>query len=261
MKKFSSNHISKVNTEIKNKPFWGIMSLFFFLSITVIIISSENSYNAAHITGNVAIQAISFAKGGSELTFEVRNVPDVYQVTAIITKEIKNGKIQFKEDPSLKFDGTALSKFIVSSTDEKKVSELRLMLKIKEDELKKARIKENEVSLFVNNKKLTTIINQKKDSYIYYIATSKEMGNYVIGKGKVTAPHSKPQVTTSIPLSSEEKTGITTEEAEQATDSKPSITEKQKPLVGQAVQLPSEEEKTKESVFYVIGQFFKGLFE
>src|SRR3989338_2352722 len=138
MPKKRTKHFPKkeFHKEIHHKPFWGIMSLFFFLSITIIIISSENSYNESHVTGNAAIQVISFAQSGSELIFEVRNVPGLYRATAKITEQIKNGKIEFKEEPKIKFDGIALSKFIITSTDEKKVSELRLMLKIKEEDLK-----------------------------------------------------------------------------------------------------------------------------
>jgi len=252
---------SEAHKEIKHKSFWGIMSLFFFLSITIIIISSENTYNESHVTGNAAIQVISFAQSGTELTFEVRNVPNLYRATAQITDQIKNGKIEFKEDTNIKFDGTTLSKFIISSTDEKKVSELRLMLKIKEEDLKKVRIKEDELSVYVNKKKITTVLNQKKDGYLYYIAASSKMGDYVIGKAKEQKMEEIPQasVTASFPTAKQVEDKSAQTEPAQTPAKQEESTVKEQPLAGQAIQTPQQ--TTKPNVFQKIGQFFKSLFQ
>ena len=186
---------SKDTKTISHKSFWICLSLIFVASL-IIILSSPNV-----LTGYAAVQTIAYASQGSTLHFEVRNVAGVKNVTVKFAETVKDGTIFFTEDPTIPFDGISLSKFTVSSTDAAKIGEIRLHLKVQKADLAAAGLKVGDISLYVNDHKVLTVVNEKETAishsagdYAYYNAVASELGQFVVGKayGRVAGPEASP---------------------------------------------------------------------
>lgn len=207
--------------ELSNKPFWALLAILFLTSfLTLTTITEENST----LTGNIAIQVISYQQGGSNLFFEIRNVKNLKDATATLSETIKGGKIIFKE-PDLRpsFDGTFISAFTIESADEKKIQQLDLTLKIKESDIKQAKLLPAEIIVYRDNKQLPTILSYSKDDYVYYTTTTTTLGTFVIGKQKLKIAPSQPQLVIES-STSQQPTQPATEEPQ------PPILEQPKPI-------------------------------
>ena len=169
--------------EIKNKPFWAFLVIIFLSSFLALTTFTEQHSN---LTGNAAIQVISYQQGGTDLFFEIRNVKNLKDATATISETIKNGKITFKE-PELRpsFDGTYLSAFTIESSDQSKLQQLKITLKIKESDISASKLLPAEVLVYYNNKPLPTTLSHSKDDYVYYTITTTDLGTFIIGKQKL----------------------------------------------------------------------------
>lgn len=229
-----------------------MFSLFFLLSVIVIIISSENHYlNNIPLTGHASIQVISYAKQGSELTFEIRNVKGFKDATVRFKETIKDSKVTVKENKTLFFEGIAYNKVTIAIDQEEKMDTLDINLKIKEEDLVNLKIKAHELRVYHNDKELTTIFLGEKEDYLYYRTSTTGLGNFVLGKQSkksqsqhiTTTVEKTPQVT------------VVAEEPKMSVDGAPFVEEKEEPLAGKAAQ--QEEEK---STLTRMKDFFKGLF-
>ncbi len=176
---------------LERKAFWFSMLTVFMLSAIIIMIGSQDN-----ITGNAAVQTISYKQSGSELHFEVRNVQGFKEVTIHFSGDVKNSMITFEEDQSIPFEGKAYSKVKVSSQDASKFGSLDWLLRVDEQVLLREGIAVSDLKLFVNNQAHELFLSDKQDEYIFYQVTTTELGNYVMGKKD--QPIAMPQITSSI---------------------------------------------------------------
>ena len=112
----------------------------------------------ASVTGNAAVQTIAYMKAGSELDFEVRDITGLKSVTIEFKETVKNAVITFEEVKTVAWDfqGTAISKFRISSKDEDKFGQIDFFLRIQESDLLASKLSFNDVKLYHNGKRLDT---------------------------------------------------------------------------------------------------------
>lgn len=240
----SRTNSKKSNSEFQHGSFWVLLAIVFFLTVLTIFKSIEQST----LTGHATIQTISFMKGGQEFNFEVPDIPGVREVTIQLKEDVKNSKIIFKEDNDIKFTGNFFSKFIASSVDKEKYGNMVFLLKIKENDLLKKGIAIYDVRLYVNGQGLPTTLTKTVGEYLFYTATSPEMGEFVIGR--VMPKESIGEITTSVDITGEPQTAATMEAEEKTSEAG-------EPLVGKA----GEQTLPEEDGFWTkIVSFFKNLF-
>ncbi len=243
----------KSNSEFQHGSFWVLLAIVLFLTVLTVFKSIEQS----DLTGHATIQTISFMKSGQELHFEVSDIDGVREITIQLTEDVTDSKILFKEDDTIEFTGNYYSKFVISSVDKEKYGGMKFLLKIKEKDILAKGIAIYDVRLYANGQELpTTLLPAQElpatlvnaaEGYLFYEATSPEMGDFVIGR---VAP-----VVTEITTS----TGITEEPSPVtvtlATEEEPlGVGE---PLVGKA----GEQALPEESGFWAkIVSFFRNLF-
>ncbi len=169
-------HLPK-SEELQHKPFWATIAIIFLVSIITIITVQESS-----LTGK-AIQSIAYMPAGTELFSEIRDVKGVQSSTVELKETVKGGTIIFKQDETIAFDGTAYSKFTVTSTDAAKFSKITLRLKVKD-----LTFAPTDLRLYVNGKEIATTLDKLENGYDYFTASLQfEEGQYIIGKKKVIA--------------------------------------------------------------------------
>lgn len=168
---------SRERLPVPHKTFWVGLISFFIISIMFILSYIANPT----LTGNAAVQTISFMKAGNELHFEVRNINGVKDVTITILEDVKNGVISFDETKPA-FQGIVYSAFKVSSADDTKFGKLVFTLKLSETELKRLGLDSDEVMLYHDGNELVIEQKEKVNGYISYSVTSQGFGEYVIGK-------------------------------------------------------------------------------
>ncbi len=195
------------------------------------------------ITGAATIQSISLLRAGQSFDMAVKNVKGVQQATFQFEETVKNVVITI-DDKVGSFPGKAYSQFEITFTIQPKISSLLLRLKIKEQDLLSQGIAIEDVRLYVDGTELPTTLTQKKDDYVYYTATTRALGRFVIGK-KVVTP--KPEIVTPKII----------EPAPAEPEVIPTLVEEQaQPLVEEAIQQP----ETRLSLWATIVLFFKNLF-
>ncbi len=251
--------------EIANKPFWAFLIIIFLSSfLTLTTITEDNS----QLTGNLAIQVISYQPAGSDLFFEIRNVKNLKDATATISDTIKNGKIIF-EEPKLppSFDGTLLSAFTIESPDAAKIQQLIITLKIKQSDIAAAKLLPAEVLVYYGNQPLVTTLSHSKDDYVYYTTTTTTLGTFAIGKQTLKLPPPQPPAITpqpqeetitppSTPIEPTPQTppATTTITAQPATEQQPLPPIEQQPHPIETPQPPP-----KPTIWQKIKDFFKNL--
>lgn len=240
MVKKKSKDNFKLPPELKNKPFWVLLIVFLTLSVVTILISVENS----NVTGNI-VQTIGFMKGGQELNFEIKEIPGIKEITVLFNEDVKNGKIFFEEDSNITFNHKYYSKFTISSTEDEKYGDLIFLLKIKETDLLENGISIYDLRLYANGQELTTTLTKNDGVYVFYQVTSKEMGEFVIGK----------VVSLAVKEESEEESKEESEE-ESVNSEETLVKEVLKPIIEESV----EQSEEKEGFFTKIANFFKNLF-
>ena len=145
------------NPEIKHQQFWAGLAIIFLISVITIITLIEDK----GITGG-AVQNIAYVQGGKELTNGVHGVKGVEEYTLTLKETIKNGQVVVEEDATIPFDQPYYSKFKVTSTDADKISTISFVLKVEQENL-----------------------IQEEERYVYYTASSPELGEFVIGRRTV----------------------------------------------------------------------------
>lgn len=112
------------------------------------------------------------------------NVEGLKDLTLTLTSDVKNAKITTEKvkKAGWEFKGITYSRFKISSTDADKFKDIQLTLKIKETDLTKKGLTQNEVKLYLDGKELSTTFSGKVGSYLFYKASSQKMGEFVIGK-------------------------------------------------------------------------------
>lgn len=243
------------------------LPLLWAVLAAVLGIATLISLHTGSITGNVAIQTISYAAGGSQLFFEVRNVPGVKEVTITFREQCKQCLISFTENPAIPFQGIAYSKFEVASPDEEKIGRMNYTLKLDKEELQRLHLKAGEVQLYVNGKKTPITLLRETETHLFYQSFSGEMGHYVIGKRKELGKEEDLEETRSSEVPAEQPDSLTEPELPAVEDEMedgvengqdiPLITD-DNPLAGAA---SSEEQPPTPGRFWTkIKAFFNGLF-
>ncbi len=176
--------------ELKHKSFWLSLLLIFLVSTVVILsLSSQQS-----LTGHATIQPIAFAKSGSSVHAEV-NVGHIKEAEIFVKEDVNRGKVIFKENPQILFNGKSLSE-ITFSLEGIVASRIDLTLKIKDEDITAAGLKPNEVKLYHNNEEIATKLIEQEGAYHYYSASINDVGNIVIGKKTVQPAGEKVAVPT-----------------------------------------------------------------
>ena len=172
--------------QIKHGNFWAGLTAFFLLSVLVIISAVDGTLN---ITGNVAVEPIAYGQAGSDLTFEVRNVPGMKDATVYFKETVKQGTITFTETEFVNFDGSQVVAFTVSSLEENKIEKIDLRLKFKEEDILNKGIAPSDLVVYRDGSVLKTTLTKKQGGYVYYTATTGSLGTFVVGKApKQQAP-------------------------------------------------------------------------
>src|SRR3989344_2659712 len=175
-KRMMKHHSAHHSKELKHKSFWLSLLLVFLVSFVVILsLSSQQS-----LTGHATVQPIAFAKSGSSILSEV-NIGHIKTATTFVKEDVNRGKIIFKEDPQILFNGQSLSEVAIS-VEGVVPSRIDLTLKIKYEDLAAKGIKANEVKLYLNNKEVATKLTEHEGAYYYYSASINDVGDVVIGK-------------------------------------------------------------------------------
>ncbi len=193
---------------LEHKIFWVVLAFVFILPI-VGLVSQDNS---EELTGNVAgkaIQTISLLKEGSDIFFEVKNVDGLNTVTLNALEDVKNVRILIEEvsDVNWDFEGKVYSMFKVSSVDADKFSNLVIILRVNEADLKDKNLKKEELKLYHDGKELDLELTKIENNFVNYKVIAESMGEFVIGKEVVVEkepvveePLSEPELEQPTPL-------------------------------------------------------------
>jgi len=227
---------------VQHKTFWALMGIFFLVSFIFLINTLQENSN---LTGRAAIQTISYAFKGSDLSFEVRNVLNVKDFKIRLAEDVKNGKLEFKEKVNPKFEGIAISGFYVSKNDVVQLSSIEIILKVKEADIIKKGLSNADVKLYLDGELLDTRIREVKEGYVFYQASASRLGEFVIGKATEREADLNQGVEVVKPI-----------EQQPVLKSMPIVEEEKDQLVGKAIAI----EKEQKGFFESITDFFKGLF-
>ena len=224
-----------------------------FASITILlllgVIGILDHVQQVSLTGS-AVQTIGFVKAGSDVEFEI-NTNGIKSATIHLTEDTKNARIFFTntETVSQKPEGTIYSMTSVSSEKQLHFSKIILTLRIKEVELLNKDIAVSDVQLYINGNPIKTTYTQKEGDYVFYSATTSELGEYVIGKRRIEKAKPIVEKTKELPPQEQPTATKTVEEK---------TVEESNGLVGKAQQLPREQTTpvVKESFWQKIKNLF-----
>lgn len=170
-KNFPANHLW-------HKNFWIALIVIMIVSFIVIFLNMDEKVT---VTGKI-IQPIAFMKAESFIDIEGKEISGLSQVRIEIMDTIKGGEIIIEEDNNIIFPGKAISKFTISSKNADKIGKLTFTLRLTEEELNKAKVDKEELSLFYMEEAMETNVEKIVGSYLYFSATAPSLGNFVIGK-------------------------------------------------------------------------------
>ncbi|MEK6901487.1 MAG: hypothetical protein AABX37_04035, partial [Nanoarchaeota archaeon] len=139
--------------QIKNGNFWAGFTALFLFSVLIIISAVDGTLN---ITGNVAVEPIGYGPAGSDLTFEVRNVPGMKDATVYFKETVKQGTITFTEIEYVNFEGSWVMAFTVSSLEENKIEKVDMRLKLKEKDILEKGIALSDLTVYRDGSALKT---------------------------------------------------------------------------------------------------------
>lgn len=160
---------------LKEPAFWAVLTVVVALPIVALLASTFG------LTGN-AIQNIAFVKAGSEMQLEIKGVEGMQYVNTFFNADTKGGQIVFVEDSYISFSGTSYSKIKVSSDRAENIERMDYTFKLDDKRLKKLGLYHQDLKLFVNGNELPWTFDKEKDGYFYYTVSTKEMGDFVIGR-------------------------------------------------------------------------------
>lgn len=239
-------------TKLRAAKSWIMLGFLILASFTVILLGREQQ---DLFTGRVTIQPIAYMKAGSQELIEIKGIPCLASVTVFFGIDTKYNQLRVEENEQIRFEGNSCAKFTVSWKDAAAVERMEFQFKVLEGELFQKGINPADLRLYANGKELPTTKTKSDERYIYYIATSREAGEYVLGKAsraKTAQPTTAvpaPEIPATTPRPEEQPAGLV-EEQEPISPSAPESA----PAVGQAIQRPAPE--MKESVF---GRFLRTI--
>jgi hypothetical protein len=181
--KKSKSHHTKRKSHHEHQFFW-----FFIALVVVLPIVGFLNYNSESNLSGHAIMTIAYMQEGTELFFEVDEA-GVQYATVYFVEGIKNSKITTEglEVLGWDFNGVKYSQFYMSCVDEEKIGDIIFNLKLEESKMLELGIMSSELKLFLNGEALETEFQKKEGEYIYFTATSQDMGEFVIGKAEQKA--------------------------------------------------------------------------
>ncbi len=249
--------------EVKHKPFWALLGILLLVTFIIFINKTQTSLN---LTGH-AVQVISYQPQGSQLFFEIRNVPNLKDGTAHFSDTVKNSKITINEQSIPKFKGTALSAFDIESPESTKISQIDLTFKIKKTNITNAKLLPAELTLYQNDQPVYLSIEKEEGEYTYFKTTINMFGTYILGKSRIEITSTP---TTTTPELKETTPPPQLQEPKALEEQKPIIVEQPKPLIisitpsGEATQPPATSTTSqplpKPSIWQKTKDFFKNIF-
>jgi hypothetical protein len=222
--------------EEKLGVFWVAVGVLILFSAVIIL-----TYDNPSVTG-LAVQPVSYINAGESLEFEIRNVDGPHSAQVYFSDTVKQQSFVIENDETIHFDGTVYSKFSVKG--DVPVSSITLTIKLQETRLRQLGLDVYDVKLYANGNELVTTPTIEDRGYLYFEATSTELGHYVIGKA-AAAEILEPVV---------EEQEVIPEIKEPVEEKEEVIEEPTIPVVGQATATEST------SFFSSILAFFRNLF-
>ena len=171
-------------------------SIAVFIAVSSLLLFTSSN---EPLTGYVnAVQTIALQQADTSLTFEVRNVDGIDDVTAYFSETIKNAVITFDKVDKRDFAGVVYSSIEVASKDASKISEMDITLRLEKKRLSELNLNKADVVFYVNNQ-VSPATYTHEDKFSYYFTTRAwEMGEWTIGmKYPVVVQESAPEETVS----------------------------------------------------------------
>jgi hypothetical protein len=188
---------SKKNNKSSHSKHAQTFSIAVFIVVSGLLLFTSSNEPTGYVS---AIQPISFEQAGTSFEFEVRNVDGLKEITASFSDTIKNAKITFDEVEKNDFPGIIYSTIKVASSDEDKISEMDLILRLEKEKLSELNLNKADVILYINNQE-SKLTYSHEDTFAYYFTGKAwEMGEWVIGmKFQKVIPPQAPEETTVVP--------------------------------------------------------------
>ena len=181
---------------------WGIVAI-----LVVLVLIWLLSLPSVGLSGNAALQTVAYMPKDSTLNFEVK-IDGLKEMTVTFSETVKNLVIKVDEisKPSWEFEGAFLSGFKAESADADKISNVKFLLKIEEEDFKPAGLNLGEVTFYNAQGEIEWKLIKKDGGYRYYEVESTELGEFMIGRAAIEAAPKTPEETiTPGPEVSEEK--------------------------------------------------------
>ena len=210
---------------------WGIVAI-----LVVLVLIWLLNLPSAGLSGNAALQTVAYMPKDSTLNFEVK-IDGLKEMTVTFSETVKDAVIKVDEisKPSWEFEGAFLSGFKVESADADKISNVKFLLKINEEDFKPVGLKFGEVTFYNANGEMEWKLIKKDGSYRYYEAESTELGEFMIGRAAIEAMPKTPEETiTPGPEVSEEKPVEEKIAKEQPVETAQPVQVKKKNFIGRA---------------------------
>ena len=109
-----------------HRDFWIVLGFVLLVSVFSILVSIGPS----SVTGG-SVQSVSYVREGQTIDLGVRDIHGVEWIYVTAEETVKNGKIVVSEDNLMPFEGSYISKFVVSSEEASKYGTMRFNLKTK----------------------------------------------------------------------------------------------------------------------------------
>lgn len=171
-------HVAPPKAPSRHKVLW-LAFLFVGLLASVAIINT--AYDKS-LTGNaIAINNVGYAKGGTSLTYAVRDIVGLSQMVLYFSENVKGASV-IVEQTGKDMKSGVYTRFVVSSLQRSSISKIDLTLKIKESDLKKLGMNPAELRIDNNGKILVPELIRIDRGYVSYKVTSTRLGTFSIVK-------------------------------------------------------------------------------
>ncbi|MEK6899560.1 MAG: hypothetical protein AABX05_00395 [Nanoarchaeota archaeon] len=234
---------SKVN--FHHRDFWVVLGFVLLVSVFSILVSIGPS----SVTGGT-VQSVSYVREGQTIDLGVRDIQGVEWIYVTAKETVKGGQIVVSEDKLMPFEGSYISKFVVSSPEASKYGSMRFNLKLKEQSVYDLGISLADLRLYYNGVEYPLQLLTQGNGYVRYVVTVPGMGKFVLGK------KNKQKIVPSVAESAEQE--VVAEIVEPT--AVPPVDPERSSLAGKAVELPSEQPTSQKGIFIRLWDFLKGLF-